>query len=141
MITTRNTGYWATGISVRWHEHSGSHDGVPHGGWSAKVDFLDDGFCNDDADAAQISTEGTLRTRYSVRDGNRVSGLRAAIDALLLDIKRLGIEMRGSDASPPSIYYHGDGEDPEWPPPVGWRELLAAEAERIGWTSYVEVAP
>jgi hypothetical protein len=135
MILHRSTGYWTTGIVARWRAHSGSIHGVPHGGWAAKLDFFDDGFTDDDPDAGQVSTEGTLRTRYAVRDGDKVGGLRAAVDALVADAQRLGIRLGGPTIGP-CLYYEGDGEDPANPPPPGWQELLAAEAARIGWSSY-----
>lgn len=37
------------------------------------------------------------------------------------------------------LYYLGDGEDPRYPPPAGWRRLLADEAARLGWDTYREV--
>jgi hypothetical protein len=49
---------------------------------------------------------------------------------LRADAERLGIQWRD-----PTVYYKGDGEDPEYPPPDGWRELLAAQAARLGWYS------
>lgn len=131
MITNKG-GYWAVGMTVRWREHSGRRNGVPHGGWDAWLNFYDGGFCDDEPDQGQVSTEGTLRTRYAVADGETVSGLRAAIDTLIRDAQQLGIEFRRI-VGPPSLSYHGDGEDKDWPPPAGWRTLLTVEAERLGW--------
>ena len=137
MITIKSTGYWATGIQVCWLERAGGDGHGSRSGWSATIDFYDDGFCDDDADAGRVSTEGQLRTRYAVHDGQTVSGLTAAIDALLADAERLGIQFHDR-----SLYYRKDGEDPDWPAPDGWRALLAAQAERIGWTTpYVAAAP
>lgn len=130
MITTTGS-YWTTGIVLRWHERSGSSNGVDHSGWSATLDFYDSGFCDDDADTGRVSTEGTLRTlhtRYAVRDGETVSGLTAAVGTLITDARHLGITFND-----PQLYYQGDGEDEECPPPPGWEEALAAEASRIGW--------
>jgi hypothetical protein len=116
-----NTGmYWSTGITV--HQRADTH------GWAASLDFLDDGFVNDDPDEGRVSTEGTLRTRYFVRGTGTTSGLSAAIDALVTDAAQLGIAFRD-----PSLYYKGDGELEDYPAPDGWRETLAREAERIGW--------
>lgn len=128
MILTGSTGYWSTGIVVRWN-------GPDRPGWGGHVDFLDDGFVGvaaDDADAGRVSTEGRLRTRYFVRDGDTVTGLRVVIDTLLADAARLGITFGGT-AGQPCLYYDGDSENEQFPPPDGWRELLTAEAERIGW--------
>lgn len=130
MITTTGS-YWTTGIVLRWHERSGSSNGVAHSGWAATLDFYDSGFCDDDADTGRVSTEGTLRTlhtRYAVSDGETVSGLTAAVDALITDARHLGITFND-----PQLHYKGDGEDEECPPPPGWRGILAPEAARIGW--------
>jgi hypothetical protein len=123
MISKSGEGYWTTGITVR-------SDG---GGWGASLRFLDDGFCDDDADAGQVSSEGELRTRYFVKNGSETSGLRAALDTLIGDAGRLGIRFVSVADAPPYLSYEGDGENPKWPPPPGWRETLAAEAERLGW--------
>lgn len=123
MIQTTSTAYWSTGITVRY-----SYSGEGRYGWGASLRFLDDGFCSDDADACRVSTQGTLTTRYHVLDGERVSGLSAAVDALIEDAGRLGIRFND-----PGLFYEAN---PEWPPPGGWRELLIAEAARIGWKSY-----
>jgi hypothetical protein len=108
-------GYWATGITVH-HGYAGSRGY----GWGATLDFLDDGFMAED------STQGTLCTRYYV------TSLARAIDLIKADAERLGITFRQGDELP-MLYYKGDGEDPDYPPPVGWRAMLADQAERIGW--------
>lgn len=123
MILHKSPGYWATGIVLRC-------DGQRWCGW---IDYLDDGFCDDNADAGAISTEGTLRTRYMVWDGDQVSALSAVVDTLIADAAKLGIRLVNPFGGVPSLYYEGDGEDPTNPPPAGWRQLLAAEAARIGW--------
>lgn len=122
MIST-DSGYWSTGITV-------SHN---NGKWSASVNFLDDGFANDDPDAGAISTEGALHTRYFVTDGENIDGLTAAIDTVKADAERLGITWR-RDVMSPGVYMRGDAEDPDWPAPAGWRELVNAQSERLGWT-------
>lgn len=70
---------------------------------------------------------------YAVRDGSTANGLTVAVDTLLADAGRLGIELIGDPIHGPQLYYWGDGEAKDYPPPAGWREILAAEAERIGW--------
>lgn len=127
--------YWSTGSTVEFAEHVGTSNGVPRDGWAAGLDFLDDGFNSDDPARRSISTEGTLRTRYYVSDAD-VSGLSIALDVLIADAKRLGIEFSGGIGEKPSIYYPRDGEDEERPPPEGWPDLLKAEAERLGWQTY-----
>jgi hypothetical protein len=120
-------GYWAIGIEVTYHEgRTASENGrryeVP---WSAKAQFFDNGFCETG------STEGVLHTRYTVPT------LSDAIDLVKADVESLGITW----VSTCTIYMTEDGEDEEHPPPEGWRELLAAECERIGWRSaYVGVS-
>jgi len=49
--------------------------------------------------------------------------------------KRLGITFEAPPQSQPSLYMHGDGEYADAEYPDGWRELINAEADRIGWTS------
>lgn len=123
MITKVSTTYWATGITVHC-------DGER---WGGHVDFYDDGFANDDPDTGAISTEGTLRTRYLVRDGEHVTALTAVLDTLAADAERLGIRLAGPAQSAPSLYYRLDGEDPDSPPPANWRQALTVEAARRGW--------
>lgn len=118
--------YWATGIVVWWDTHNS--------GWHATCDYYDDGWIGDnDTDRGQVSTQGTLGTRYAARDGERMAGLSVAIATVKADAERLGIRFWGPTACPPALYYRGDGEDRDYPAPDGWCELLAAEAGRMGW--------
>lgn len=116
-------GYWATGISLRW---SNRHGGM----WGATVNYYDDGFCSDDPDNSQISTEGELRTRYLVRDGSNADALTVVIDTIVADAARLGINWRETCGSA-QLYYEGDGEDADWPPPPDWKEMLDEQARRL----------
>lgn len=132
-------GYWSTGIILTWNPLVfRGDDGKWVSGWSDIVTFHDDGWVDDlDTDAGAISTEGTLRTRYAVTDGQVRTALAAVIDTLIADADRLGIRFTWPTADDrPHLYYRGDGEHPDYPPPDGWRDLLAAEAERIGWATY-----
>ena len=124
------THYWSTGITCSWMP--GDADG---GRWMASLDFLDDGFANDDPEAALISTEGRLHTRYYVRPAADRSGLAVALDVLISDAARLGIRF-GTGAMPPVLYAEGDGEGDTVELPSDWRELLSSEAARIGWATY-----
>lgn len=119
-------GYWATGIVLTWYGD---------GRWSGEINYYDNGFCDDDPDHAEVSTEGTLRTRYVVRDGTHVDGLTAVIDTLIGDAARLGIDLRDPVGGRPYLYYRRDGEDVDYPPPPDWKALLAGQAARIGWRS------
>lgn len=103
--------YWTTGITLRY-------DG--QGRWEASLKFYDDGFCDDE------STEGNLTTRYFI-------SLETAVDTLIADAAKLGIRLVRAIDSNPSLYAFGEGESEDWPMPDGWRELLAAQAERIGF--------
>lgn len=109
--------YWSTGITL-----------VCNGGkWSASADFQDDGFCQ------ERSTEGKIWTRYQCESLT----LAEVLDLLREDAERLGIAFRTLPGNVgPSLYYQGDGEDQDFPPPEGWERLLADQAERIGWNFF-----
>lgn len=130
--------YWTTGIVLTWHpraQRGPSDESIP--GWSGTIDYCDDGWVGDNnADTGAVSTEGTLHTRYAVVDGKTRTALSAVVDALIADAGRLGINFVAGPGDLPNLYYKGDGEHSDFPPPDGWRALLAAEAERIGWTTY-----
>lgn len=129
--------YWATGITVTFAPLAERINGEPYGGWHASLDYRDDGFVDNDPEIGQVSTEGTLVTRYPVRDSKVRSGLSIAIDTLIADAGRLGIDfITVGDTPAPFLYYRGDGEDPNHPSPDGWRDMLRAEADRIGWATY-----
>ena len=125
-------GYWATGIVVTY-SGGGQH------GWAAEVGYYDAGFCNDDPDTGQISTEGTLHTRYHVRrhGPGTADPLKAVIDVIKADAERLGIRFN-DDAC---VFYKGDGEAKDYPPPEGWRELVDAQAVRLGWRGIYGTRP
>jgi hypothetical protein len=104
-------------------------------GWSAEVEYQDDGFCDDFPEIGHVSTEGSLRTRYRVKVAtDSVMVLAAVIDAVKADAERLGI--RWADAAGPYVFYKGDGEHEDCPPPNGWRQMVNAQAERIGWQPF-----
>lgn len=122
-------GYWATGIEV-WRTYSG----MGQDGWCAEVAYYDDGFCNDEPGTTAISTEGSLRTRYAVRDAeDGRSSLSYVIDVIKADAERLGIRWLAVGAGGPTLYYN-----PEFDRPEGWPELVAAESARIGWPAPLE---
>lgn len=124
--------YWSTGVKVAWQSHAGiGAGGVTRSGWSATIEFCDDGFCDDDADTRAVSTEGKLRSRYAVSDGDEVDGLTAVLDVILADAARLGINMRPR-ADMPCYLHFGEAEDAERPD--GWAEMLRGQAARLGLT-------
>lgn len=122
-------GFWSTGISVKF-----AYSGGGEYGWAAEANFFDAGFCNDDVPAGRISTEGTLRTRYPVRDTNHVAALAAAVDAVKVDAERMGVRW-GVDGNGGTVYMENDGEDlpAESLPPGDWREHVNAQARRLDW--------
>ncbi len=133
MISTKSGGYWATGITLRYRDARGDRAES----WGGSVDFYDDGFAgDDDAATRQISTEGTLRTRYFVKGRPAEVALAAVIDTLILDAERLGIRFRGTVSDKPVLLYDGDGDNADFPPPDGWKYMLWMQADRIGWDSY-----
>ncbi|WP_030670745.1 hypothetical protein [Streptomyces rimosus] len=146
MISKRSGGYWSVGITVTWSPQARTTNGQAFPGWKASLEFFDDGHADDDVAEGQVSTQGHLETRYFVTDvnipstpyrpGTTVNGLTAAIDVLLTDAERLGIDLMTWSDDRPFLYYRGDGEDPNHAPPQGWRETLNAEAARMGWRSY-----
>lgn len=131
-------GYWSTGISVAWLPG----DGGRPGSWAARAPFYDDGWIGDDSpDDGLVVTEGEVRSRYGVRDGLRAGGLTAVIDAVKADTERLGIHWRGPGGRGPAIYYEHDGQGPDGPPPAGWRQLLTAQSDRLGWEAPYRDSP
>lgn len=117
--------YWTTGIKMR--RYDSSHNGE---GWSAALEFLDDGFCSDQPRAGVISTEGTLHTRYFVHseDMTATECAVAAAKALVADAERLGIEFKSRH-----VYLDRENwvtEDDEYGSPHD-EEVLAAVAQAI----------
>jgi hypothetical protein len=114
--------YWSTGISLRY-------GGDRNPAWSGGLSFSDDGWGSDDPSAGAISTVGELSTRYFVATGGtHQRALRLVTDTLIHDAEALGIEFHD-----PMLYAHQDGEDPDYPMPDDWVELLGEQAERLGW--------
>jgi hypothetical protein len=121
-------GYWSTGIIVEYRYAGGGDYG-----WEAEATYLDDGWAGDDIPGTtHLSTEGTLKTRYAIRDTeDGASSLAAVIDVILADAERLGITWKF-----PNLYYRDDGRNLEHEPPEGWRDMLAEQAQRLGWATY-----
>ncbi len=131
MISSDST-YWSTGIVVRWFPARPGHTEA----WGAHLDFLDDGFAADDMTAGRISTEGRLHTRYPVEAPEGVNALAVVLDTLIADAAKLGIRWHNAVDQWPMVYYDGDGEATDYPPPPGYRDLLVEQAKRLNWATY-----
>jgi hypothetical protein len=132
--------YWSTAITVTYAPFAERINGEPYPGWHASLDYRDDGFTDNDPETGAVSTEGSLRTRYPVRDAKIRQGLSIAIDTLIADAERLGITFTTLPGNRgPHLFYDGDGENETHPAPEGFRDILAAEADRLGWSSYTTV--
>lgn len=79
------TEYRFTGITLKYRGYDGLHS------WAATAEFFDHGFSGDNAATGSVSTQGNLVTRYYVSDKDGHSGLEAAVNAILTEIKRFGI--------------------------------------------------
>lgn len=90
-------------------------------GWWARVDWLDGKHCEDGAMRGRINTE------YA-------SDLGASIDYVMQIIERF--EISSIESMGIALFYEGDGENSNHPPPEGWKEILRAEAEKRGWKTY-----
>jgi hypothetical protein len=112
--------YWTTAINVSYDAYRET--------WAASIDFLDDGFANDDTDTGRISTEGSLRTRYHVSAGRQTPALTAAIDVIVADMERLGIEFQARN-----LFY--DDRSGTFPEPNNWKRLHDGQVTRLGWSS------
>lgn len=86
--------------------------GSGRSGWSAYVTFQDAGFCSGFTAGEDISTEGSLRTRYYVCDSDtNGSGVRAAIEAILKDLDALGVKAQSHNV--PVLLFVSNREDIE----------------------------
>lgn len=111
--------YIATGITIEHRD----------GAWAASANYIDGGFANDDTDARRISTEGTLHTRYLVRDGAKLDALTVIIDVLQADAKHLGITWGDKHMGGPGAALYYEGTDPSI------RAMIDQQAKRLGWMS------
>lgn len=127
--------YWATGITCHWTPEVGGGRGP---GWGASLKFYDDGFANDFAEIGLIATEGTLDTRYFVPESAVTPSLAIALNVLIQDAKKLGVEFMPRGGGLPTLYVEHDGAG-NVELPSDWREVVGREAARLGWTSYREV--
>jgi len=108
---------WSTGIVLKCNEKS----------WWTTVEFRGDDALSTD-DLLPDGYEGKVSTRYALP-------LSEAIDRILELCARIGVTFPDTPYSR-YLYYEGDGESKDWPPPNNWRRLLREQAERIGWQTY-----
>jgi hypothetical protein len=125
-------GYRAPGITVAFHKGTA---GRGADGWTAEAEYLDDGNGDDLPDAGRISTQGRLHTSYKVKVTGGASELvlAAVVDAVKADAERLGIRFDDDAGGGPRVFYKGDGESDDCPPPDDWRVMVDRQAVRLGW--------
>lgn len=99
--------------------HLGYTDSREHG-WFAELRWIDG------SHGGAGAVEGAIRTTYAVPT------LSEAVDLVLGIADRLGVLLLPGESGH-RLFYRGDGEDPHYPPPPMWREILAREARRRGW--------
>lgn len=106
--------FWSTGITIAWHRS---------GRVSASAVF-------------QLTDPGGTEARGEIYSPEVALSLEDLIVKFRADVAARGIEFRVAPGLPPRLYAECDGEgDPaEHYYPPDWREQLAAEANRIGWT-------
>lgn len=99
-------------------------------GWSASVRYHDSGH----ADSGQVSTEGTLSTRYA-EGGSHAVALAKVIDTIKADAERLGIGWQA-----PYVFVEFLEAAENYPErfPKNWEALIAEQARRIGWYTLCE---
>lgn len=108
--------FWSVGIIISWRRYNNVN-----GEWNAKVEFFDNGICEDG------STRGVLSSRYYE------SNLDKVIDIIKADAEKLGIEFKVIDGLSPYIFMEGDGEIKGKNYPENWKKIINDQAIRIGW--------
>lgn len=110
---------WATGVTLKY-----GYSGGGLYGWTAEICWFDNKFCEDKA------VQGRIVTRYFEES------IELAIDTVMEVFEQFNIKKTDNEFIGFNLYYEGDGEDKEWPPPEGYRKLLRDEAEKRGWKTY-----
>ncbi|WPS85602.1 hypothetical protein SMD22_00655 (plasmid) [Brevibacillus halotolerans] len=93
-------------------------------GWMASLDWQEPGIDK------PKTVQGTIKTRYFEET------LEEAIETVLTLAAQWGI--KPFPTMNMFLYYKGEGEDTDFPPPENYREMLRMEAERRGWETYTE---
>jgi len=110
---------WSVGITLKF-----GYAGGGLYGWWAWVDF---------ENSAEPVTDGCMSGRVSTKYGIDIC---KAIDQVLELCSQIGVEFIEHADCLPAVYYLQDGDSKDYPPPEGWREILKAQADRIGWNTY-----
>lgn len=109
---------WATGIHIDY-AHSVGH-------WVTSVRYLE--------------RERGSYPATEMGAGDHADLARAINQAVLVATTNQ-ISFNWAKGQHPALYVPGDGTDPDltkdWPD--GWRSLITAQAERLGWIAYVGV--
>ena len=116
---------WSVGIVVACdYRGSGQY------GWRAWCHFesQDDIFHGDQRVRGRLETYCAFLT------------LDAAVDRILEVAQQMGVDFYVSKIMMrPSVFYAGDGESGDYPPPPGWRVQVNAQAVRLGWHPLYDV--
>jgi len=109
---------WTVGVTVNY-----GYAGSGRNGWYAEIGWHD----------GRIIEPGVIEGKIYTR--HHEPTLAGALDAVMAQAVRFGIllGMGQDDALGFALFYEGDGDDPSYPPPAGWRAMLREEAARRGW--------
>jgi hypothetical protein len=110
---------WSTGVVLKY----GYAGGGRHG-WVAEINWCDSKFCEEKA------VQGTITTTYFEET------IEKAIDTVMEVFEKFKLRKVGDELVGFNLYYIGDGEDEEYPPPKGYIKLLREEAHKRGWKTY-----
>lgn len=61
--------------------------------------------------------------------------LSEVIDGLIANAKDLSVSIGLPNVLKPSLLLHAEGEDPEYPAPENWRQVIQDQCDRLGWTN------
>jgi hypothetical protein len=100
--------YWANGIIATYFGEDQ---------WGLQIDFLDDGFCNEE------STQGSIKTRY-------ITSLDNGIETLIKDAKKLGIKLNDDFI----LYAYQDGYSKDHPMPKNWISIFEKTCKKHNLT-------
>ncbi|MFF2532304.1 hypothetical protein ACFVS2_25680 [Brevibacillus sp. NPDC058079] len=114
---------FTAGITV-FYGYAGTNKGVERYGWAATLDWQG----KETFDSTML--QGTIETRYFT------DTLEEAIDSIFKLTQKWSI--KPFPMMNMFLFYKGDGNDSDFPPPKNYREMLRIEAEKRGWDTYKE---